>query len=127
MFVVFFTLSKNGVSGSGGKHLDIVFVLDYRLGLILILVIVIAYTFFGGYLAVSLTDFFQGVIMLIAMIMVPIGALLKLNGLDPFQPVTDLQRKKLDLLKGKKNFGINPFFEWGLGWLVYPFTAADEE
>lgn len=41
--------------------------LDYHFGLILVAFIVIFYTFFGGYLAVSITDFFQGVIMLIAM------------------------------------------------------------
>ena len=44
---------------SGGKLFNTAFGLDYHTGLILVSVIVIAYTFFGGYLAVSLTDFFK--------------------------------------------------------------------
>ena len=54
-------------------------------------IIVIFYTFFGGYLAVSITDFFQGVIMLIAMVMVPIVALLKLNGWDTFHDIAQMK------------------------------------
>lgn len=120
IIVVFFTLYTHAGMVSGGKLFDSAFGLDYRLGLILISVIVIAYTFFGGYLAVSLTDFFQGVIMLIAMIMVPIVALLKLNGLDTFNTVTDLKPTNLDLFKGTTIVGIISFFAWGLGYFGQP-------
>ncbi|MGM2827122.1 sodium:solute symporter family transporter, partial [Bacillus cereus group sp. Bce006] len=72
IIVVFFTLYTHSGMVSGGKLFNSAFGLDYHTGLIVVSVIVIAYTFFGGYLAVSLTDFFQGVVMLIAMVMVPI-------------------------------------------------------
>ena len=84
IIVVFFTLYTHSGMVSGGKLFNTAFGLDYHTGLILVSVIVIAYTFFGGYLAVSLTDFFQGVVMLIAMIMVPIVAMMQLGGVDVF-------------------------------------------
>ena len=57
IIVVFFTLYTHSGMVSGGKLFNTAFGLDYHTGLILVSVIVIAYTFFGGYLAVSLTDF----------------------------------------------------------------------
>lgn len=60
IIVVFFTLYTHAGLVSGGKLFDSAFGLDYHVGLILIAVIVILYTFFGGYLAVSITDFFKG-------------------------------------------------------------------
>src|SRR5699024_10137715 len=82
IIVVFFTLYVNSGLVAGGRLFESAFGTSYHFGLILIGVIIIVYTFFGGYLAVSLTDFFQGVIMLIAMVMVPIVAMLQLSGLD---------------------------------------------
>jgi high-affinity Fe2+/Pb2+ permease len=57
----------------GGKLFEASFGLSYGLGLFLTAGVVVAYTLFGGFLAVSLTDFVQGCIMFIALIMVPAG------------------------------------------------------
>ncbi|SUM89118.1 high affinity proline permease [Staphylococcus saprophyticus] len=72
--------------------------------------IVIFYTFFGGYLAVSITDFFQGVIMLIAMVMVPIVALIDLNGIDTFKQVAEMKPTNMHLFKGTTVLGIISLF-----------------
>lgn len=120
IIVVFFTLYTHSGLVSGGKLFESAFGLDYRVGLILIAAIVILYTFFGGYLAVSITDFFQGVIMLIAMIMVPIVTLLKLNGLDTFGTIAEMKPTNLDFFKGTTIVGIISFFAWGLGYFGQP-------
>ncbi|QLK86409.1 sodium/proline symporter PutP [Staphylococcus sp. 17KM0847] len=120
IIVVFFTLYTHAGLVSGGKLFDSAFGVDYRVGLVLIAAIVILYTFFGGYLAVSITDFFQGVIMLIAMIMVPIVVLLKLNGLDTFSTIAELKPTNLDLFRGTTAIGIISFFAWGLGYFGQP-------
>ncbi|MFZ7620640.1 sodium:solute symporter family transporter, partial [Bacillus cereus] len=78
------------------------------------------YTFFGGHLAVSLTDFFQGVVMIIAMVMVPIVAMLQLSGLDTFTQTAELKPTNLDLFKGTTVIGIISFFAWGLGYFGQP-------
>lgn len=120
IIVVFFTLYTHAGLVSGGKLFDSAFGLDYHVGLILIAVIVILYTFFGGYLAVSITDFFQGVIMLVAMVMVPIVVMLKLNGLDTFHTIAEMKPTNLDLFKGTTVIGIISFFAWGLGYFGQP-------
>ena len=120
IIVVFFTLYTHSGMVSGGKLFNTAFGLDYHTGLILVSVIVIAYTFFGGYLAVSLTDFFQGVVMLIAMIMVPIVAMMQLGGVDVFSQAADLKPTNLDLFKGTTIVGIISFFAWGLGYFGQP-------
>ena len=76
--------------------------------------------FFGGYLAVSITDFFQGVIMLIAMVMVPIVAMLQLNGWDTFSRVAEMKPTNMDLFRGTTFLGIVSLFAWGLGYFGQP-------
>ncbi|CAG7913166.1 Sodium/proline symporter [Mammaliicoccus sciuri] len=105
---------------SGGTLFESAFGMDYRLGIILTGGIVVLYTFFGGYLAVSLTDFFQGVIMLIAMVMVPIAALLTLNGLDTFHTVAEVKPTNLDWFKGTSVVSIIGLIAWGLGYFGQP-------
>ncbi|WP_251517426.1 MULTISPECIES: sodium/proline symporter PutP [Staphylococcus] len=120
IIVVFFTLYTHSGMVSGGKLFDSAFGLDYHLGLILVSVIVILYTFFGGYLAVSITDFFQGVVMIIAMVMVPLVVMMQLSGLDTFSHAAELKPTNLDLFKGTTIVGIISFFAWGLGYFGQP-------
>ena len=49
--------------------------LDYRVGVLVGAVIIISYTFVGGYKAVSYTDVVQGVLMLAGLIVVPMVAI----------------------------------------------------
>ncbi|WP_180542309.1 sodium/proline symporter PutP [Staphylococcus haemolyticus] len=120
IIVIFFTLYTHSGFVSGGKLFESAFGLNYHFGLILVAVIVIAYTFFGGYLAVSITDFFQGVIMLIAMVMVPIVAMLQLNGWDTFSRVAEMKPTNMDLFRGTTFLDIVSLFAWGLGYFGQP-------
>lgn len=120
IIVVFFTLYTHSGFVSGGKLFESAFGLNYHFGLILVAAIVIFYTFFGGYLAVSITDFFQGVIMLIAMVMVPIVALIQLDGIDTFRQVAEMKPTNLDFFKGTTVLGIISLLAWGLGYFGQP-------
>jgi len=57
---------------AGGKLFENSFGMSYEVGLYVTTGVVVLYTLFGGFLAVSLTDFVQGCIMLIALLVVPI-------------------------------------------------------
>ena len=57
--------------------------------------------------------------MLIAMIMVPIVAMMQLGGVDVFSQAADLKPTNLDLFKGTTIVGII-FFAWGLGYFGQP-------
>lgn len=120
IIVVFFTLYTHSGMVSGGVLFESAFGMNYHLGMVIVAVIVIGYTFFGGYLAVSLTDFFQGVVMLIAMVMVPIVAMMQLSGLDTISQAAEIKPTNLDLFKGTTAIGIISFFAWGLGYFGQP-------
>jgi len=60
---------------ASGKALSTFMGLDYGMGVVVGGVIIIAYTFVGGYKAVSYTDVLQGVLMLLGLIAVPVAAI----------------------------------------------------
>ena len=59
---------------SGGKLFNAVFGIDYHVAMIIGAVVILLYTFMGGFLAVCTTDFVQGMLMLIGLLVVPIIA-----------------------------------------------------
>jgi sodium/proline symporter len=63
--------SSAEIIGSG-KLMNATFGLDYNTGIVVGLVIVVLYTFLGGYMAVSWSNLFQGTIMFLALLFVPI-------------------------------------------------------
>lgn len=72
--VVFFLVYTASALAAGGKLFTSVFGVDYRLALTIGAVVILTYTFLGGFLAVCTTDFVQGMLMLIALLVVPIMA-----------------------------------------------------
>ncbi|WP_448564049.1 sodium/proline symporter PutP [Thalassotalea ganghwensis] len=74
VIIIFFTFYTSAGLVGGGKLFESAFGLNYQLGVAVTMLVVVAYTLLGGFLAVSLTDFVQGVIMFIALVMVPIVA-----------------------------------------------------
>lgn len=65
---------------ASGKAMSSFLDMDYKTGVIVGSVIVIAYTFVGGYKAVSYTDVLQGVLMLLGLIVVPAAAIYASGG-----------------------------------------------
>lgn len=72
--VVFFLVYTASALAAGGKLFNSVFNVDYKLALTIGAVVILTYTFLGGFLAVCVTDFVQGTLMLIALLVVPITA-----------------------------------------------------
>lgn len=80
--VIFFLVYTASALAAGGKLFTSVFDVDYRLALTIGAVVILAYTFMGGFLAVCTTDFIQGMLMLVALLAVPIMAFSMLGGAD---------------------------------------------
>lgn len=74
VIVVFFLVYTASALASGGKLFNMVFGVDYHIALAIGAVVILTYTFLGGFLAVCTTDFIQGTMMLIALLIVPIAA-----------------------------------------------------
>lgn len=121
VIMVFFTLYTSAGMVSGGRMFETAFGLDYRIGLFSTALVVIAYTLFGGFLAVSLTDFVQGLIMFIALVLVPIVAFTQLGGVTPtFNIIEEVNPSLLDFFKGTTVISIISFIAWGLGYFGQP-------
>ena len=74
IIVIFFLVYTASALASGGKLFNTVFGIDYHVALLIGAAVILVYTFMGGFLAVCTTDFIQGSMMLIALLVVPIIA-----------------------------------------------------
>ncbi len=126
VFLVFFTVYVASSFVAGAKvFTQVVPSLEQGTALIIFAVIIILYTFLGGFKAVCWTDFFQGLMMLAALLAVPFMLLFAQN--------VDLSALSTPLLNpdGSENiFNANPFaaswqeiasgLAWGLGYFGMP-------
>ena len=78
--VIFFLVYTSSQMVAGGKLFTTVFDMDYTLGMIIVAIIVLAYTALGGFTAVCWTDTIQGIIMFFALLIVPIVACVHVGG-----------------------------------------------
>ncbi len=73
VFLVSFTIYVASAFSAGAKVFTQLFpTLDPTLAMVIFAVIILVYTFLGGFKAVCWTDFFQGILMLVALLAVPI-------------------------------------------------------
>lgn len=121
VILVFFTFYASAGLVSGGRLFENSFNLDYKIGLFVTVCVVVAYTLFGGFLAVSWTDFVQGCIMFIALVLVPIVAFTDVGGVtETFNTIKQVDASHLDMFKGTTILGIISFLAWGLGYFGQP-------
>ena len=132
LILVFFTLYTSSGMVAGGKLFESAFGFNYMTGLLVTSLVVVLYTFLGGFLAVSLTDFVQGTIMVLALVIVPIVAIIEIGGLgETLNLVQSKGTKYLDLFSGTTVVGIASLLAWGFGYFGQPhilvrFMAIDK-
>ncbi|EIW90385.1 proline/sodium symporter [Alishewanella agri BL06] len=121
VIVVFFTLyTSSGVVG-GGKLFESSFGLNYELGLFITAGVVVIYTLIGGFMAVSLTDFVQGCLMFLALVLVPIVAIDHLGGMTEVnQIVNRINPDLLSWVGASSALAIISALSWGLGYFGQP-------
>ena len=116
IFLVAYTIYAASSIKAAGKVFHTVIGIDQTVAMYIAAVIIISYTFLGGFSAVCWTDFFQGMLMLGALLLAPLFALnmLEIKTADItaatpgfFQPFTSWQ----DVVSG---------FGWGLGYFGMP-------
>ncbi len=131
IIVVFFTVYTAAGLVGGGKLFVTSFaglfgdvgMSDYMFGIWMTAGVVLAYTMIGGFLAVSLTDFCQGCIMVVALILMPIVVLWGGQG-DGFAQMevtlTEIDPNFLSLTHGLTFIGWLSAVTWGLGYFGQP-------
>ncbi|MXO59188.1 sodium/proline symporter PutP [Altererythrobacter salegens] len=125
--VLFFTVYTAAGLVGGGKLFQTAFaglfdvggMSDYATGIWLTAGVVLAYTMIGGFLAVSLTDFVQGLIMLAALVFMPLVVMFGPGG-SAGASLTQVQPGFLDLGYGLTAVGWLSAVTWGLGYFGQP-------
>lgn len=119
--LVFFTLYTSAGMVSGGKLFESAFGMDYMTGVWITSLVVVLYTFLGGFLAVSLTDFVQGTIMILVLLIVPTVAIIQIGSpIESITLISDKGHQYLDLFTGTSVVGIISLIAWGLGYFGQP-------
>jgi len=121
VIIIFFTLYTSSGIVAGGKLFESSFGLNYEAGLYITAGVVVAYTLFGGFLAVSLTDFVQGCIMFVALVLVPLVVINDIGGVTVLHnSISSINPDLLDMFTGVSLLSILSAMAWGLGYFGQP-------
>ncbi|PHM39318.1 sodium/proline symporter [Xenorhabdus mauleonii] len=131
VILVFFTIYCASGVVAGGLLFENTFGISYEKAIWLGALATIAYTFLGGFLAVSWTDTVQATLMIFALIMVPVLILFKIGGVDTAVSIIEAKNPAyLDMFKNLNIIAIVSLLGWGFGYFGQPhilarFMAAD--
>lgn len=121
IILIFFTFYVSSGMVAGGVFFESSFGLNYHTGLIIVSAVVVAYTLFGGFLAVSYTDFVQGLIMFFALLLVPIVGIFLTGGFTKtVDTIREIDPNMLSLVSGASALGVISALAWGLGYFGQP-------
>ncbi len=131
IIVVFFAVYTGSGLVAGGKLVESAFgeivnigsFSDYLVGVWGTLAVVLIYTVIGGFLAVSLTDFCQGIIMMLALILMPAVVLFGSGGGGFEQASATLAKVDPNFLSWTSGLTLIGFLSavaWGLGYFGQP-------
>lgn len=121
VILLFFTFYTSSGMVAGAKLFEASFGLSYQPALWIGTIVVVSYTLLGGFLAVAWTDFIQGSLMFLALIVVPIVALNQMGGLnEAVQAVGQIDATHLNMIKGVSIMAIISSIAWGLGYFGQP-------
>lgn len=121
VILIFYTLYASSGLVGGAKLFEATFNLDYNIALITGTIVIVSYTFLGGYNAVSWTDFFQGTLMMLTLIVVPIVIITDAGGIsEAIHAIRKINTDYLDILRGTTVIGILSLLAWGLGYFGQP-------
>ncbi|TWS22710.1 sodium/proline symporter PutP [Tsukamurella sputi] len=121
IILVFFTFYVSSGMVAAGKFFDSTFGVQYIHGMLIVAVVTMVYTLFGGFLGATLTDVAQGLLMLAALVAVPIVALIEVGGPSvTVDTVNSVNPDFFSLFAGGTALGIISAAAWGLGYFGQP-------
>ncbi|MCM3706198.1 sodium/proline symporter PutP [Cytobacillus firmus] len=121
VILIFFTFYTSSSLVGGAILLENSFGMDYTLALWVGAAVILSYTLFGGFLAASWTDFVQGILMFLAMIIIPIIAIQELGGWnETMQKIGSIDTSYLDVYSGATFVSVVSLLAWGLGYFGQP-------
>src|SRR5699024_8816412 len=131
VIVVFFSVYTASGLVAGGKLFESAFsgvidiggMSDYFAGILITLGVVLIYSVIGGFMAVSMTDFVQGCIMMLALVIMPLVVLFGEGGggfAQASQTLNETDPTLLSWTQGLTFIGWLSAVTWGLGYFGQP-------
>lgn len=122
IILVFFTFYVSSGMVAGGIFFESSFGMSYRSGMVLVASVTVVYTLVGGFLAVSYTDFVQGVMMVAALVAVPVAGVIHLGGLSATVDAVSAVDPGYWAMVGASTslIGVVSSLAWGLGYFGQP-------
>ena len=121
VILVFFTFYVSSGLVSGAKLFESTFGIQYDYALTIGTLIIVTYTFLGGYKAVCWTDMIQGMLMLGALVVVPLVMLSHLGGFgEAIKIIEEVKPSALSMGEGVGLLSIISAMAWGLGYFGQP-------
>ena len=122
LFFTFYTAS--GLVG-GAILFENSFGLQYSTALISGGLIIVGYTFIGGFLAVAWTDAVQAVLMFLALLVAPTVVILNTGGTDVvWEQMQAVNPQSTELFSNMTVIGFVSLIAWGLGYFGQPHILA---
>ncbi|EIN3322745.1 sodium/proline symporter PutP [Campylobacter coli] len=121
VILIFFTFYVSSGLVGGAKLFETTFGIRYEYALTTGTLIIVAYTFLGGYKAVCWTDLLQGLLMMGALIVVPAVMLYHLGGFgEAMAVIEEIKPNALSMGEGIGALSIVSALAWGLGYFGQP-------
>ena len=121
IILVFFTLYVSSGMVAGGTFFEASFGVDYHWGMVGIAAVTVLYTLVGGFLAVSWTDVVQGLMMVVALVLLPVVGIISLGGPgELFAQIREVDPLLLTWFEGGTVIGVVSAVAWGLGYVGMP-------
>ncbi|MCP4744687.1 MAG: sodium/proline symporter PutP [Desulfobacteraceae bacterium] len=125
VILVFFTIYTSAGMVGGAILFKNTFGMNYNVALWVGAVVIVSYTFLGGYMAVCWTDFFQGLMMFAALLAVPIIAMNHVGGWSTaVDKIAQIDIKHIDIYSDMTFLSIISLMAWGFGYFGQPHILA---
>lgn len=119
--IVFFTCYAAAGFISGAVLFQKIFGISYLSALFISSLIIISYTTIGGFLAVNWIDFFQGSLMFLALLIVPIVTVYNLGGPEvAINNIYAINNNYINIFSDLNVLGLISLLSWGLGYFGQP-------
>ncbi|MGB8367001.1 MAG: sodium/proline symporter [Candidatus Babeliales bacterium] len=122
LILIFFTFYiASGLVGIG-RLFELAFAINYHTGILIGLSIGLLYTLIGGFIAVAWCDFFQGLFLLIMIVLVPACAFFTITGIPAIMQAAQEKHISTSLLSspGEMIQALLLACGWGLGYFGQP-------
>ncbi|MCQ2982897.1 MAG: sodium/proline symporter PutP [Treponemataceae bacterium] len=131
--LLFFTIYTASGFVACAKLFNSVFGIPYRTGLVIGLIVILTYTLLGGFMAVCTTDFIQGSLMFVALVVTMVVITVTLGGpASAFDAVTNFSQRAMsgefgqvmqEKFTANQSYGVTAIISalaWGLGYFGMP-------